>query len=282
MGGLPRTAPGATAAVFRLGKVADFERLFGPWHDHPTLVAAAVALMNGVPRVVVAPTLALLEDIEHVAILGAVSLASIHRPTEREALVDFDAAMSLTEIASAKARGVRVVHPAGAVLLPGARHMTPVGGAALALPLCFGQAQLGPLVELRPTPIADDLITAGVLMLTQRSAPRSSPRVALPWHETRLRPPAEASGPLAHLEGALSELAQRYTHRLRDPRSAGGASDLATVRRDAERLLQAERVSGVITGYALSIEPVGDDLVIEVAVTLPKRVGKVIIRVAQQ
>lgn len=57
---------------------------------------------------------------------------------------------------------------------------------------------------------------------------------------------------------------------------------MAALRRDAERVLQSERVGGVITGYALSIEPVGDDVMIEVAVTLPKRVGKVIIRAAQQ
>ena len=273
--GIVGELPGAKPGAVRLGRVGDFERLFGPWHDCPALVAAAVSLMNGVPRVVIASTLAEL-DMEHVLALR-VPLASIDRP----ALVDFDAAMTAPDIEAAKARGVRVVHPHGAVLLPGARHMTAVGGAALALPLRFGQAQLGPLAELRTAPIDDALVKAGVLMLTQRSAPRSSPRVALPWQEAQPRPEPEACGPLAHLEAALSDLAQRYTHRLRSPRD-GGPSDVAGLRRDAERLLQAERVGGVITGYALSIEPVGDDLAIEVAVTLPKRVGKVIIRVAQQ
>jgi len=286
--GIIGVTPRPDAGPTRLARVNDIVRLFGEtgWHEQsPALAAAALALMEGVPRVVVASSLATLPaDIELIAITGNSTATATHElvaPPGVTLLVDLTPEVTVADVLAAKARGVRFVHPGGTVMLPGQRRAVRIGGAALALPLLFGHSQLGALVELAtPSPIAPALIEAGVLVLTTRTPVRSGPRVVLPAGESP-RPratPLEAApgGPTAHLEAALNDLARRFTHRLGKDRGAH-----ATLKREAERLLQAEVAAGTITGYALAIEPAGDDLAIDVAVTLPRRVGKVIIRVHQ-
>lgn len=277
----------------RLGRLGDVARLFPGEDRAPTLVAASVALLEGLTRVVVAGTLEALPDdvalVAWVAPLGPDARAALRSPRpEVPLLVDLPDDASPAEVLAARARGVRYVHPGGAVLLPGQRQAIAVGGAALAMPLLFGRPSLGALCELRPstprTTIDEALVDAGVLVLTTFTPPRSGPRVTLPPGEHRLATPAidaDASaapatppGPTARLEVALGELAQRFSHRLeRDPAA------LATLEREAQRVLQAEVATGAITRYALALQPEGDDVAIEVAVALPKRVGQVIIRV---
>jgi len=281
----------------RLGRLGDVARLFPGEALSPAPLAASVALLERVPRVIVAGSLAALtEDVAIVAFAGGLDLdarSSLRAPTpDVPLLVDLTADVTPAEVLAARARGVRFVHPGGAVLLPGQRGVLPVGGAALALPLMFSHPTLGALCELRPAPIDDALVLAGVIVLTTVTPPRSGPRVTLPPGQprlaTRARPDDDASthdgtdgtgapapaGPTARLERALGDLARHFSHRLER-----GPAALATLEREAQRLLQAEVASGAITRYSLAIQPAGDDLAIEVAVSLPRRVGQVIIRV---
>lgn len=279
----------------RLGRLGDVAHIFPGEDRSPTLVAASVALLEGLAHIVVAARLeALPDDVALVACVAPLTpdtRAALRSPRpEVPLLVDLPDDASPAEVLAARARGVRYVHPGGAVLLPGQRQAVAVGGAALALPLLFGRPSLGALCELRPMPprttIDDALVDAGVLVLTTFTPPRSGPRVTLPPGERRLAAratgedddagaaPATPLGPTARLEVALGELAQRFSHRLER-----GPAALATLEREAQRLLQAEVASGAITRYALALHPEGDDVAIEVAVALPKRVGQVIIRV---
>ncbi len=89
-----------------------------------------------------------------------------------------------------------------------------------------------------------------------------------------------ASAPLPpelnSLRSALGALCERFSYRL--PSDAGGMKILD---REAKKLLQSEVVAGHIKGFALAIVPTGDDLQdlgLEVVVTLPRRVGQVILR----
>ncbi len=274
----------------RLGRLDQIARLFGDdWARRPALVAAALALLERVPRVIVAPSLdALSDESDLIALVHPLSgdaRATLTRPHPDATLIaDLPADATPGEVLAAHKRGLRYAHPAGAVMLPGHRRPLPVSAAALALPLLAGRPALGPLTELHPRPLAPALVDAGVIALTTRAAPRSGPRIVLPPGVRPLRRPpapdpetsAVATGPTAHLEAKLTELSRRFTHRLGRDRGA-----LATLKREAERLLQAEVAAGAITGFALVVEPAGDDLAIEVAVTLPRRVGKVLIRVHQ-
>lgn len=280
------------SAPVRLGRFGDIARLFPDETRAPALVAAAVALLEGVQRVVVAPTLADLPSepsgIDAIVIadrLDRDARAALRAPQrEVPVLVDLASDVTAGEVLAARARGVRFVHPGGAVLLPGQRHGLPIGGAALALPLLFGRPALGALCELHPAPLDDALAAAGVLALTRMTPPRSGPRITLPPGESHLPArraaslaPSPTSGPTARLEAALGELAQRFSHRLER-----GPAALASLEREAQRLLQTEVASGAITRYALALHPDGDDLAIEVLVWLPKRVGQVVIRVNQR
>lgn len=269
----------------RLARFADIERFAGEgWPARsPALVAAALSLIESVPRVVVAPSVAALpSEITIVAAVGQLAPEyrdSLRAPPGGTLLLDLTEDVSAGEVLAARRRGLRFVWGGGNFLLPGQRYASRVEGAALALPLVFGRPMLGPLVDLIPAPLATDLRGAGVLVLETYAPKRSAPRVVLPVTERaapEVAPDATPSEPNARLEAALRELSERFTHRLgRDP----GA--IATLKREADRLFQAEVASGAIKAYALAIEPVGDDLSIEVVVTVPKRVGQVIIRVTQ-
>lgn len=278
-----------TAAV-RLGKVGDIARLFPDEARAPALVAAAVALLEGVERVVVAPTLAALPaEIDAIVIadrLDRDARTALFAPRpEVPVLVDLPADATAGEVIAARARGVRFVHPGGALLLPGERQAIAVGGAALALPLILGRPALGALCELQPAPLDDALVAAGVLVLARLTPPRSGPRITLPAGERPIFTAAASasrtgSDPTARLEASLGELAQRFSHRLER-----GPAALATLEREAQRILQAEVASGAITRYALALHPEGQDggdLAIEAVVWLPRRVGQVVIRVSQR
>jgi|GEM_PF-6997314 len=275
----------ADDAPLRLARMADIDRLAGEgWAARsPALVATALALIESVPRVVVAPSVAALpSEITLVACVGQLEPAyrdSLRAPPGGTLLLDLTEDVSAGEAIAARRRGVRFVWGGGNFLLPGARFASRVEGAALALPLVFGRPMLGPLVDLIPAPLATELRGTGVLVLETYTPKRSAPRVVLPVTErARAEVASETipSEPNARLEAALRELSERFTHRLgRDP----GA--IATLKREADRLFQAEVASGAIKGYALAIEPIGDDLSIEVVITVPKRVGQVIIRVSQ-
>jgi hypothetical protein len=87
--------------------------------------------------------------------------------------------------------------------------------------------------------------------------------------------PAPLPPELASLRSALGALCERFSYRLpSDP------SGMKVIDREAKKLLQAEVVAGRIKGFALAIVPTGDDLQdlgLEVVVTLPRRVGQVIL-----
>jgi hypothetical protein len=266
----------------RLGRYADLERLFPTFHDEPGLVAAAVALLESVPRVIVARALGdLPPEVAAIALVGpqtAETRAALRAPSsESPILCDFTPDLTAAEVRAARIRGVHFVHPGGAVLLPGQRQPRQVGGATLALPLVLGRRSLGPLCEVQVSPLDEALCRAGVIALETRSPPRSGPRVVLPDAAPRVPSPVDespATGPTSRLEASLTALAREFSHRL-----DRGPSAFATLEREARRILQAELTSGTLSRYALAVRPESENFAIEVLVTLPKRVGEVVVRV---
>jgi hypothetical protein len=197
IGSTPRPHLGPVA----LTHLGDIERLFGedvipgvPWHaSSPALVAAALALLEDVPRIVVADSLAAVaEEVRLVLVPGALTRearAALAAPTpEVPVYADLPDDPTLDEIRHARARGVRFVHPGGSVLLPGRRRAIPVGGAALALPLMLGRRALAPISGLTPVRTADHLGPAGVLCLETRTLGHGAPRVVLGAGATPLVP----------------------------------------------------------------------------------------------
>ncbi len=273
------------ARSVRVSRFQDLARQFPGETLEPPVVAAALALLEGVPRVVIASSLDLLaDDVAAVVLTGPIPRD--RRLTLRHSsplIVDLPSDADASEIADAKARGLRFVAPCGAVLLPGERQAQRVGGAALALPLLLGRPHLGPLCELAPHQVDPLLVEAGLISLrASRTSPRSAPRVMLPPGQRPIAvatptPEAAPSGPAERIERTLTELTQRFSNRLE--RGPGAHS---TLEREARRLLQTEVSSGAIKGYALMVSPEGADIAIEVVIKLPKRVGEVIVRVRQR
>jgi len=221
---------------------------------------------------------------------------------------------------------VRYVRARGSVTLPGRLRALPVSGTTLALPLLLGTPTLLPLCDLIVPLAPPEDRAPGLVDLVLLRRPRSGPRVALasgtlpllPRHapgddlpdtvgasdDTEARAAEAPSQPtreptasgwvrepvdprpsdsaIARLEASLGALTDRFAHRLER-----GPAPLATLRREASRLLQAERARGAIGSFALSVELAqdhdgADAFIIEAAVTLPRRVGKVILRVVQR
>jgi hypothetical protein len=310
---LPAPPPRLTASRW-----PDLERLLDP-ASAPTeaVLCAAVLLLHraGAVRVVLTREVAdLPPDVDVVVLPGHVSIETLTflgaLPSRPTLVLDLpkegrDPPPSPT---------VRYVRARGSVQLPGRLRRQPASGTTLALPLLLGTPTLLPLCELDAPPLPPDDGTPLLVDLVLRRPPRSGPRVALapgtlPLFPPRLdhddalsddapngdatpatpSQPSQATRPngpsdpaVAGLETALGALTERFAHRLER-----GPAALATLRREASRLLQAERARGGITGFALSVELAEDQdgadaFVIEAAVTLPRRVGKVILRVVQR
>lgn len=271
--------------VLRLASIHDIWRLSGPgWAARsPALVAAALALLEGVPRVVLAPTVAALpSDIALAAIVDPLPPAAreaLRAPRGGLLLADVGDDVSPGEVLAAQRRGVRFVIGIANFLLPGVPNAALVGGAALALPLVFGRPMLGPRVDFIPQPVAPEMRGVGALVLVTYTPKRSPPRVVLPVTErgrSDAAPEPTPSEPDARLEDALRALSERVI----DPLEEDPAG-VVSLEREARRMLSSEIESGAITGFTIAIEPIGEALAIEVVVMVPRREDPVVIRVVK-
>lgn len=234
--------------------------------------------------------------------------------TDRPALF---APATFEPAASARAPGSRVYPTLGAgqVLLPQHPRLVPIPGAALAAILyTSGAPTLLPTVEYAPPPdlpaVLEDLGELGLLLLRRigpsrrvgrgpgfprppRPEPDAGPTLEASTGSTIAPGAADGTPPLPPellpLRAALAALCERSSHRL-----ALDESGARTLEREAKKLLQTEVVAGRIKGWALAVVPIGPigpgapgdqrddvtDLGLEVVVTLPRRVGQVILRLA--
>jgi len=286
------------ADLLRVLQVADYDA----WR-HPELVAAATALMHRISRVVLATTLEPLLDLDAIVFLGPHELTPVARPADSPPI--FTSAPEDTTTSDLTTRPAPRHYPTlgrASVLVTQHPRMVPVSPAVLAATLYVsGVPMLLPTVEyLAPPQDPQWLTDQGFIVLrtlgpSRRvargfgfpSPPRHSDRSAEhPELEGLGLLTAGSSGPststpplpaeLASLRTALAALCERFSYRLpSDP------SGMKVLDREAKKLLQSEVVMGRIKGFALAITPTGDDLQdlgLEVVVTLPRRVGQVILR----
>ncbi len=283
--GVVGSTGGPDDGVLRLASIHDIWRLAGAdWATRsPALIAAALALLEGVPRVVVAPTLsALPSDIALCAIVDPLppdARDALRAPRGGRVLIDVGDDVSPGEVLAAHRRGVRFVIGTAHFLVPGTPHGVVVGGAALALPLVFGRPMLGPRVDFIPQPVAPEMLGVGALVLLTYASRRWSPRVVLPVLErgrADAAPEPVPSEPDARLGDALLELSERVMRpSAEDPRG------IAAFEREARRMLAWEIQSGAITSFTIAVEPIGEALAIEVVLTVPRREDPIYIRLVK-
>jgi len=298
--------------LLRVLQVADYD----VWR-HPALVAAATAFMHRVSRVVLSTSLDALLDLDAIVDLGPHELAPVAPPSDAPPIFS-NGPDDTTLAALVLAEGLAVDTPTAdlaakapqrhfyptlgkaSVLVTQHPRMVPVPPSALAATLYVsGAPTLLPTVEyLAPPHDAEVLADLGFVVLRALGPSR---RVARGFGFPSPRgtgadsaaAPAELapsglltsdsstnSAPLppelASLRQSLGALCERFSYRLpSDP------SGMKVLDREAKKLLQSEVVAGRIKGFALAITPTGDDLQdlgLEVVVTLPRRVGQVILR----
>lgn len=293
---LPLPARGVRAArvsdLLRVLAVADHDL----WR-HPVLVAAALALTHKVSRVIVAAGPDALADAAAIALLDPPPMAfdgPVPAPPPPWLFRDIPTFAAATPgpplDPSWRRHGLHLVPGRAEVLLPHHPRKVAVSAAVLAATLfATGRPTLLPTVEFTPPhEPADELTELGYAVLSLRgpsrrvgrgpgfpsapSAPGAPPPTSAP------RPPPDLPPELWPLYASLTALCERSSHRLA-PLEAG----MRTLDREANKLMQQEVALGRIKGYALAITPTGDDLTdlaIEVVVTLPRRVGQVILRLS--
>lgn len=287
--------------LLRVLKIAD--------HDvrlHPELVAASVALTHQVDRVVLSADPSHIQNDSHdiearVALTAPASADTFAGPTHPAWSWVEDSPSALTFAAVEpplqapdpvwRRRGLYLVPGRAEALIPQSPRRVPISPAVLAAVLYLtGRPALLPTIELSPgvTPL-DDLIDLGLCPLAlrgparrvgrgagfpaRRPPPDAPPRTDAPSKTDVALPPE-----LSPLRTALLALCERWSYRLPE-----GEAGMRTLDREANKVLQAEVAAGRIKGYALAITPLGDDLQdlgMEVVVTLPRRVGQVILRLS--
>lgn len=288
----------------RAARMADLLRVLGlPDHEvwrHPELIAAAIALTHQVGRVVLASSNESLDGVEARVVVSQPEQASDFATPDREGWAWLESTSTPTFVDVApplvapdplwRRRGLHLVPGRAEALIPQHPRRVPASPAALAATLYLtGRPTLLPTVEFTPGPLpADELLELGLCPLALRGPARRVGRG--PGFPSMRPPPGERSPPeeqssdpelppeLRPLRAALSALCERSSHRL-----APGEEGMKTLDREAKKILQAEVAAGTIKGYALAIVPLGDelqDLGMEVVVTLPRRVGQVILRLS--
>lgn len=292
----------------RAARMVDLLRVLGVAdHDvwrHPELVAAAVALTHQVGRVVLTRSPEGLFDVDARVVITAPETASQFAAPEREgwSWLESTSTPTFLEVLPPlvapdplwRRRGLYLVPGRAEALIPQHPRRVAASPAVLAATLYLtARPTLLPTIELSPGPLPpDELLELGFCPLTLRgpsrrvsrgpgfpppaAAMRTPPGVEPPGSDQPTDPDLPAE--LRPLRAALAALCERSSHRL-----APGEEGMRTLDREAKKILQAEVAAGAIKGYALAIVPLGDqlqDLGMEVVVTLPRRVGQVILRLS--
>lgn len=286
----------------RAARMADLLRVLGlPDHEvwrHPELIGAAIALTHQVGRVVLSTSFENLEGVDARVVVSRPEAASDFAAPDREGWTWLDSASTPTFVDVApplvapdplwRRRGLHLVPGRAEALIPQHPRRVPASPAALAATLYLtGRPTLLPTVELTPGPVpADELLELGLCPLALRGPARRVGRgPGFPTQRPAPSPPTseqlsdpELPAELRPLRVALSALCERSSHRL-----LPGEEGMRSLEREAKKILQAEVAAGTIKGYALAIVPLGDelqDLGMEVVVTVPRRVGQVILRLS--
>lgn len=294
--------PDRGARGVRASRMADLLRVLGlPDHEvwrHPELIAAAIALTHKVQRVVLASSPGALSDADARVLIAPPEPAAEFAVPDREGWSWLDTTSTPTFVDVApplvapdplwRRRGLHLVPGRAEALIPQHPRRVPASPAVLAATLHLsGRPTLLPTIELMPGPLTgDELLELGLCPLALRGPSRrvgrgpGFPVLRLssdaPTSEQHSDP--DIPSELRPLRAALSALCERSSHRL-----APGEEGMRTLDREAKKILQAEVAAGAIKGYALAIVPLGDelqDLGMEVVVTLPRRVGQVILRLS--
>lgn len=307
----PQSALNLPERGVRVSRLADLLRVLGVadydvWR-HPELVAASIALTHQVARV------CLSRDPKQLAETDALVLVTTARPAEDCVAApgaDWNwrthdkAPPTFVEVSPPlfaahpvwRDLGIHLVSGRAEALIPQHPRRVPVSPATLAATLFLtDRPTLLPTLEYVPAPrpvgeLADlaDLADLGLCPLVLRGPSRrvgrgpgfpsrgSTIERALVGDLADTHPKDVLPPELYPLRASLAALCERSSHRLL-PGDAGQHS----LDREAKKVLQAEVAAGRIKGFALAITPEGDelqDLGMEVVVTLPRRVGQVILR----
>lgn len=286
----------------RAARMADLLRVLGlPDHEvwrHSELIAASIALTHKVERVMLTTSPEAMSDADARVLIAPAEPASEFAAPDFEGWAWLESTSTPTFVDVApplvapdplwRRRGLHLVPGQAEALIPQHPRRVPASPAVLAATLYLsGRPTLLPTIELTPGPLpADELLELGLCPLSLRGPSRRvgrgpgfpAPRQSSNPPTSELPSDSELPAELRPLRAALSALCERSSHRL-----APGEEGMRSLDREAKKILQAEVAAGTIKGYALAIVPLGDelqDLGMEVVVTLPRRVGQVILRLS--